>query len=184
MRIQHCLAAGAMALAMVLTGCGSDGSPSADGPATVTITPTVTATPKPSGTAKPANTDLKSDVLGRAYDFGTVLKVSTKDGTEVIEFDRWTIKGLDDAKLAKDGRPVAPYKGKPFLNQNDDINFTIPVDPDATVLWHHCASASEPIQTKSASMEEMSKLGERENKLMVKLDERGYLVNAQNYASC
>jgi hypothetical protein len=171
--------------ALALAGCG-DGSEAAGAPVTVTVTPTVTASPKASPTrtepTKPAAP--KSDVVGRGYDFGTVTDLKKVGDTEVLELDRWTWKGLDDGKLARDGVPLSPFKGQPYTNQNDRLTYTIPVAEDARVLYHHCVKAGEPQQTRSATIKEMSRLEKRENLVLVRLDDRGRAVAVDNLPGC
>ena len=124
--------------ALALAGCG--GSPK-NADVTVTVTPTVTAKAAPAKkTPAPTAT---SDVKGRAFDYGTVTKVGTVAGTTVIELDRWTWKGLDDAKLAQQGVPTKPFRGKvPYENQNDKLTYSIPVVDGARILVHHCIAAT------------------------------------------
>ncbi|GAB3438509.1 hypothetical protein GCM10027517_10900 [Phycicoccus ginsengisoli] len=165
---------------LALAGCG--GSPTgAD--VTVTVTPTVTAKAAPAKKTPAATAT--SDVKGRAFDYGTVTKVGTVAGTTVIELDRWTWKGLDDAKLAQQGVPTAPFKGAvPYENQNAKLTYSIPVADGARILVHHCVAADQPLQTKSADAAALAKLPDRENTVLVKLDDQGRMVAADNIPGC
>ena len=49
---------------------------------------------------------MQTDVLGRAFDFGMVMKSTRVGSVDVLVLDRWTVKGLDDTTLAESG--VAP----------------------------------------------------------------------------
>ena len=170
--------------ALTLSGCG-DSPETAGSPVTVTVTPTVTSTPaSPTKTKKPEPTEPKSDVVGRGYDFGTVTDLKKVGGTDVLVLDRWTWKGLDDGKLARDGVPLAPFKGKPYTNQNDRLTYDVPVAEDARVLYHHCVKAGEPQQTRSATVKEMADLAEGENLVLVRLDDRGRAVAVDNLPGC
>jgi hypothetical protein len=171
------LCAGPVAL---LSACG--GSPPATQDVTVTVTPTVTA----SGPAKPATPTVpRSDVKGRKFDFGTVVSAKKVAGVIVLELDRWTWKGLDDAKLAQQGVPVGPFKGPvPYTNQNARLTYTIPVVDGARVLQHHCVSADQPVQTKSVSADQLAGLPDRENTVLVTLDGEGRATAAENIAGC
>jgi hypothetical protein len=171
--------------ALALAGCG-DSSEAAGAPVTVTVTPTVTSSPKasPTKTERPEPAEPKSDVVGRAYDFGTVTDLKKVGGTEVLVLDRWTWKGLDDAKLARDGVPLSPFKGKPYTNQNDKLTYRVPVAEDARVLYHHCVKEGEPQQTRSAKVEEMARLAEGENLVLVRLDDKGRAVAVDNLPGC
>ena len=102
---------GADTAALALSGCGGSQGPAVS-PVTVTVTPTVTAAGSARSSRPAAPKAPKSDVVGRQYDFGTVAKVSTVGSTTVLELDRWTWRSLDDAKLAKEGVPTEPFKGK------------------------------------------------------------------------
>jgi hypothetical protein len=178
------LAATLAVAGLVLAGCGNAGSPSgAD--VTVTVTPTVTAKPTPASSKPAAPQPPKSDDVGRTYDFGTVVKASTVGSIAVLELDRWTWKGLDDEKLAKQGIPVKPWKGKaPYENQNDKLTYTLPVSPDAQILYHHCIAADQPLQTKSVAPAELAELANGEDTVLVKLDDSGVVVAADNLPGC
>jgi hypothetical protein len=165
-----------------LSACG--GSPAPSGDVTVTVTPTVTATSgsTPAKAAAPAAP--KSDVTGRGYDFGTITAVRTVAGVEVVILDRWTYTGIDDAKLASSGVPLAPFKGAPFANQNAKLTYAIPVAESARILYHHCVAVDAPEQTRSASMRDLAGLAAPENLVLVKLDEQGRAVAADNLPAC
>lgn len=167
----------------VLTACGDSASPSGQ-PVTVTVTPTVTASnPAPS---KPATPEVpRSDVEGRRFDFGTVVSAKKVGAVLVLELDRWTWKGLDDAKLAQQGVPLGPFKGgPPYTNQNAKLTYTIPVTAGARVLQHHCVAADQPLQTKSVAADQLAGLPDRENTVLVTLDESGRATAAENIPGC
>lgn len=179
------LLAAAAAASLALTACGG-GSAQSGSPVTVTVTPTVTASPKQSSgkakTSEPAKAT--SDVVGRTYDFGTVTDLKDVGGTPVLVLDRWTWKGLDDAKLARDGVPLSPFKGRPFTNQNDKLVYRIPITADARVLYHHCVKEGEPQQTRSATVKEMAGLRKGEDLVLVRLDDQGRAVAVDNLPGC
>ncbi|WP_406829481.1 hypothetical protein ABEG17_10785 [Pedococcus sp. KACC 23699] len=178
------LAATAVATALITSACGAGGT--SKSPVTVTVTPTVTASGSSgSSSSSSAPAAPTSDVKGRAFDYGVVTKVSEVGGVTVLELDRWTWKKLDDAKLAQSGVPEQWFKGKvPYTNQNDTITFTIPVADGARILYHHCVAADEPLQTRSASVKELAGLHDRENTVVVGLDDQGRLTSADNIAGC
>jgi hypothetical protein len=175
----------AVAASVALTACGG-GTPSGSGPVTVTVTPTVTADGSSSSSSKPAAPKVPtSDDKGRGYDYGTVTKVSEVAGVTVIELDRWTWKKLDDAKLAQQGVPLTPFKGAvPYENQNARLTFTIPVADGARILYHHCVAIDQPLQTRSTDAKGLVGLADRENTVLVKLDDQGRLVAADNVPGC
>lgn len=174
----------ALAAAVLLSGCGSD-TPGSGGNVTVTVTPTVTATgPSASTTASAPKTPV-SDVKGRTFDFGVVTKTGTLGGVTFIELDRWTWKKLDDAKLAKDGVPTAPFKGDvPYENQNAKLTYTIPIADGARILYHHCIAVDQPLQTKSVDAAALTGLADRENTVLVQIDDKGAATTIQNIPGC
>ncbi|WP_344129307.1 hypothetical protein [Pedococcus bigeumensis] len=191
MKLQHhpraSTAAGslaALAAVALLSGCGSD-SPGTGGNVTVTVTPTVTAkAPSPSKTSSAPKTPA-SDVKGRRYDFGVVTKTGEVGGVAYLELDRWTWKKLDDAKLAKDGVPTGPFKGDvPYENQNAKLTYTIPLAANARILYHHCIAADQPLQTKSVDAADLKGLADRENTVLVQIDDKGAATTVQNIPGC
>ena len=181
------LAATVLAAALATSACGGSGT--SESPVTVTVTPTVTAgdssAPDSSTTSTTKPAAPTSDVVGRAFDYGVVTKVGTVAGVSVIELDRFTWTKLTDAKLARSGVPKQLFKGKPpYSNQNDTITFTIPLADGARILYHHCVAADQPLQTRSATIQELADLGDRENTVVVGLDDRGRLTTADNIAGC
>ena len=167
----------------LLSACGSD-SPRTGGDVTVTVTPTVTATPPADKTPATPKAP-KSDVKGRAFDFGLVTKVSSVAGTAVIELDRVTWNKLDDAKLAKNGVPTGPFKGAvPYTNQNTKLTYTIPVAAGARILYSHCIAADQPLQIKSVPPSGLTGLADRENTVLVQIDAKGYATSMQNIPGC
>jgi hypothetical protein len=189
MKLQHAArattAAGSLVVvtaAALLSGCGSD---TPGGNVTVTVTPTVTAPVSSPGTTSAAPKALTSDVKGRDFDFGVVTKTGTTRGVTYLELDRWTWTKLDDAKLAKDGVPTAPFKGPvPYTNQNAKLTYTIPVVEGARILFHHCIAIDQPLQTKSVDVAALKGLAERENTVLVQLDDKGAATSIQNIPGC
>ena len=175
--------ASVLAAALATSACG--GGDASGSPVTVTVTPTVTASSTPSSSpSTPAEKAAPtSDVQGRAFDYGVVTAVDEVAGATVVELDRFTWKKLDDAALARDGVPEKWFKGKtPYTNQNDRITFSVPVAAGARVLYHHCVAADQPLQTRSATLQELADLADREDTVLVGLDDRGRLTTADNIA--
>lgn len=172
-------------LGLVTLGLAACGGGAPEGPAvTVTVTPTVTASAKPTSAAPRPPAAPKSDVAGRGFDFGTITGLKTVAGVEVMKLDRWTFKGLDDARLAREGVPLAPFTGTPFENQNDRLTYAIPVAENARILYHHCVAAGEPQQTRSATVKEIADLGDHENLVLVRLDPQGRATALDNLPGC
>ena len=176
------LAATCVVGALGLTACGGSGS-QGGAAVTVTVTPTVTATGGPAAPATP--TVPRSDDVGRAFDYGAVVSSTTVAGVTVIKLDRYTWKGLDDAKLARQGLPVAPFKGKlPYENLNTKLIYTLPVAAGARILFHHCVAADQPLQTKSVAMKDFIPLVDPEKTVVVALDAQGRVTSAENIPGC
>ena len=167
-----------------LSACGGGATPKAPD-VTVTVTPTVTA-PATSGTSKPAAAQVpESDDKGRKFDFGTVVSAKEVRGVTVLELDRWTWLGLDDAKLARQGVPLGAFTGGlPYENQNAKLTFTLPVSSGARILYHHCVAADQPVQSKSVSAKDLAGLADRENTVLVALDDHGRVTSADNIPGC
>jgi len=180
------LAAGAVALAATTAACGGGGS-SAGAPDVVTVTVTPTASPSTSSTTtSPTATagPVHSDVVGRRYDLGTVVRVEQQQGQQVVVFDRWTAAGVKDGDVAARGVPVAPYADARFVNQNTRTTFRIPVAGGATFTYHHCLSVDQPMQSRASSLDELARLGVAERVLVVTLDPQGRLTAADNEPGC
>ncbi len=166
----------ALALTSVLAGC-SGGSP--------TTAPT-DRTPSASPTGRDTAAALKSSVVGRSWDFGTITRIEKVGTTEVVILDRWTVKGLSDPTLARDGIPIKryPFDKSPYVNENTKVTFRIPVTADPMVLLRHCVAANLPLQAKSTTLADLADAGEKDRLVLVGLDSRGWLVSAQNLPGC
>lgn len=117
----------------VLSGCSSAG----DDPASAAGRSTGGSGTLPSLTTGPSPT-ATSDVIGRHFDVGTVTGTAVVGGVLTLKLDRWTVKGMSDAKLAKDGIAIRPHDDNLFTNQNDERTRTVPVAPDAQLVVNTC----------------------------------------------
>ena len=181
-------AAAATALTATLSACGSGDSQPSGAPVTVTITPTVTATAPP-GTSSGSSSgspsaDVSSDVVGRTYDLGTIVEVTTTAGTPMVVLDRWTVRGTPDSTLARDGVPIRVHSDAPYENQNTRSTFRIPVAPDATFTYHHCVAVDQPMQSRPATLQELAHLQHGEDIVLLQLDTSGRLTAAENDPAC
>ncbi|HEV7171807.1 hypothetical protein [Pedococcus sp.] len=186
MKYQHrtallALAAGG-SLATV-AGCGGSATPPGSA-VTVTVTPTVTAKGGgPTTSASPSAPG--SDDVGRKFDYGAVVSARAVGGVTVLILDRYTWKGLDDAKLAQQGLPVKPFKGKvPYENLNTTLTYRLPVADGARILYHHCVAPDQPLQTKSVAPADLAGLHAPENTVLVTLDAQGSVTAAENIPAC
>ena len=176
----------AMSVAL-LSGC--TGSSSAQGPVvTLTVTPTVTATGAPApatGTATATRAGApKSDVVGRTFDLGTVVKVVQDGDVPVIIFDRWTARGVPDSKLATNGLSMTPHSDAPYTNLNSRTTFRIPVADGAIFTYNHCVAVDQPAQQRSSTLQEFTALQDQEKIILLTLDPQGRAFKAQNDPAC
>jgi len=175
-----CLAA-AVAL---LSACGGGASSAGQGPVvTVTSTPTVTASSSRAPSTPTAGATA-SDVVGRKFDLGTIVKVVKEGPVEVIIFDRWTARGVKDSTLAAKGVPIGVHSDAPFENQNSSNNFRIPVVAGAIFTYSHCVAVDQPAQQRSSTLQEFAALPASENVILLTLDPKGQVFKAQNDPAC
>lgn len=187
MKYQHRTALLALAAGgslATLAGCGGSATPPGSA-VTVTVTPTVTA--KGGGpTTSASPTAPRSDDIGRKFDYGAVVSAKVIGGVTVLTLDRYTWKGLDDAKLAQQGLPVKPFRAKkvPYENLNTTLTYRLPVADGARILYHHCGAADQPLQTKSVVPTYFTGLHAPENTVLVTLDPQGRVTAAENIPAC
>jgi len=138
------IAVGGLALAAstaVLSGCSTAAPPPPSPPAvtvTVSSAPTIPATLTSSAPA--------SVVSGRHYDVGTIVGFFTDGDSTVLTLDRWTVDGVSDARLARDGIPITPDPGRRFRDQNKTQTYPVPVAPDIVIVINTCLPSSDPVQ--------------------------------------
>jgi len=174
----------AVAVAL-LSGCGG-GSTTAQGPVvTVTVTPTVTAivAPPPATTSSAAGVP-KSDVVGRKFDLGTIVRVENDGGVPVIIFDRWTARGVPDSTLAAKGVPMAVHSDAPYQNLNTKITFRIPVVHGAVFNYNHCVAVDQPATQAASTLQAFAGLQGSEKVMLLTLDPTGQVFSAQNDPAC
>ena len=91
-------------------------------------------------------------MVGRAYDLGTIVHVTSTTGTPVVVLDRWTVRGTPDSTLARDGVPIRVHSDAPYENLNTRTTFRIPVAPGAAFTYHHCVAVDQPMQSRPATL--------------------------------
>ncbi|MEO6789453.1 MAG: hypothetical protein ABI249_07610 [Ornithinibacter sp.] len=193
--MRHHLPRPALALAALVTcasmaACGTSGT-RPEVVVTVTGTPSPAApdapsSPTPSASPTAQADPVKSDVLGRSFDFGLVKSAKTVGGTDVLVIDRWTDPAVDDAELAKTGLTVAAYdlKKNPYKNVNSTVVFRVPVREGTTFLLNHCVAAGEPLQTMSVDAGALAAAPEADRLVLLTLDDAGYATSGETFASC
>lgn len=167
----------ALAVAL-LSGCGGDAgsSPSQDPVVVVPAVPTAQPTTKVSLA--------KSDVVGRKFDLGTIVKVEDVSGVPVIIFDRWTAQGVNDSVLAVKGVPIGVHSDARYQNLNNRITYRIPVAEGALFTYRHCVAVAQPPQQKPSTLEEFARLQDPEKVILLTLDQNGRVFSAQNDPAC
>jgi len=170
----------------LLSGCSGGSSAPPVVVVTVTTTPTVTASvasTTPTAATTPGGT-AKSDVVGRKFDLGTIVRVQNDGGVPVIILDRWTAYGVTDSTLAADGVPIHVHSDAPYQNLNSKITYRIPVAPGAVFTYRHCLALDQPPVQRSSTLSEFARLPDSEKVVLLTLDPRGQAVKAQNDPAC
>jgi hypothetical protein len=203
-RRRRIVAAGsaAMAVAVVATGASlfarpdDKGQPQPASSTAVTVTPTVTAKvtqPRATATTTRAAGVPNSDVVGRKFDLGTIVRVEDDGGVPVIILDRWTAIGVSDSTLAANGVPINPHTGVLYQNLNSKSRFRIPVAQGAVFTYNRCVWPQPPPtdgfgadeQQRSSTLQEFSGLPDSgEGVVLLSLDPKGQVISAQNDPSC
>jgi hypothetical protein len=144
-----------------LAGCGSE-DPAPQSTVTVPAPEPSTTSSEPQG----------GDVKGRSHDVGTIVAVDGADDDLVLTLDRWTLTGVDDATLAKDGAPVVPHSGERFANQNAERTYRVPVAQDAVLVVNECQPPFTPggtpgLSSRQAALDEFLAQPERKDQVVL-----------------
>jgi hypothetical protein len=166
------------AAALALTSCAAGTNPTTNAER-VTVTESVT--PTPDTPATPA-----SDVAGRKYDVGTVRQVKDVGGGLVVQLDRWTVRGVGDAQLAREGIGIAPHTDDRFTNQNDGRLRAVPVAPGATVVVNQCLKSGDRLGLRSVPQDAAEWLKHADGKavLLLTYDATGRIVRMDTDPRC
>ena len=168
----------------LLGGCGGGSSTGPDSVVTVTTTPTVTASATRRSVATTAAGTAKSDVVGRKFDLGTIVRVQNDGGVPVVILDRWTARGVPDSTLAASGVPIHVHSDAPYQNFNNKITYRIPVAPGAIFTYRHCVAIDQPPVVRSSTLGEFARLPDAEKVVLLSIDPKGRAVKAQNDPAC
>ena len=170
----------------LLSGCGGGSSTAPEPAVTVTTTPTVrlSSTPPSATPTTTSKVKVKSDVVGRRFDLGTIVKVENENGVPVIILDRWTARGVSDSKLAANGIPVHVHSDAPYENLNSRITYRIPVAQGAIFTYAHCVAIDQPPSRKSSTLNDFTRLKDPEKVVLLNLDPKGQAYKAQNDPAC
>jgi hypothetical protein len=170
----------------LLSGCSVGSSKEPVSVVTVTITPTVTATVAPPTTsvASTAAGTAKSDVVGRKFDLGTIVRVQNDGGVPVIILDRWTARGVPDSLLAAHGVAIHLHSDAPYENFNNQITYRIPVAHGAIFTYMHCVAIDQPPVLRASTLDEFTRLRDPERVVLLSIDPMGQAVTVQNDPAC
>jgi hypothetical protein len=182
-----CLGAAVVVLeVVVLSGCGGENTTVQEPALTVTTTPTVTVTlARPAPTVAATTTgNPKSDVVGRRFDLGTIVRVKDEGGVPVIIFNRWSARDIPDSRLAAKGLTLRVHSDAPYEDRNGKVTYRIPVAPGATFTYAHCINIDQPARRESSTLKEFTRLKDPENLVLLTLDSRGRATRARNDPAC
>jgi hypothetical protein len=175
------------AAAVLLSGCGTGSPSTSPQPAlTVTVTPTITVTPARSRPTAAATSSrrVKSDVVGRKFDLGTIVGVKRQGGVSVIILDRWTAQGVSDSRLAANGIRLPVHSDPRFENLNSNVTYRIPVAPGAVFTHVRCVDVSQPALRERSSLRDFTRLQHPEKIVLLALDPQGRAVRVRNDPAC
>jgi hypothetical protein len=179
-------AVGVVVGVVVLSGCGGGNNAVQEPAVTVTTTPTVTVTlARPSPTVAATTTgNPKSEVVGRRFDLGTIVRVEDEGGVPVIIFNRWSARDVPDSRLAAKGLTLRVHSDAPYEDRNDKVTYRIPVAPGATFTYAHCVDIDKPAERESSTLKEFTRLQDPENLVLLTLDRQGRATRARNDPAC
>ncbi|MFL6100035.1 MAG: hypothetical protein ACJ71T_08800 [Actinomycetales bacterium] len=178
----------AAALLLGTTACGgSNGTGNVPTPSASTSS---TATRGATTTSKPASGNAAtavSNVKGRKHDAGVIVSSKRAGGLTVLVLNRYTVKGMSDAKLASDGAPISPHSDTRFSDQNKGKTYQVPVNPTAVFVINTCDdSGSTPTMTSTPTTmaQFLSSGGRAKTVVLLTYDDSGRLVRLDTDPAC
>jgi hypothetical protein len=174
---------------LLLTGAcgGSDGAsnvPTPSASATTSGKPGTTSSAKPT-TGNAANA--VSNVKGRKYDAGVIVSTKKAGGLTILVLNRYTVKGMSDAKLATDGAPISPHSDVRFTDQNKGKTYQVPVNPAAVIVVNTCdQSSGTPTMTSTpvTLAQFLSSSNRAKTVVLLSYDSSGRLVRLDTDPAC
>jgi len=137
------------------------------------VTVTVTPSTKLRG-AKPP--DSERSIAGRRHDVGTIVTSRGSGRSEVLVLDRWSVRGVEEEIVARDGVPVVPEAGNRFYNENVEKLYDVPLGDDVQVVLNRCLPAANP-RLEPGMLSRPATLGE-----FLSLPDRTSVVTILDYA--
>jgi hypothetical protein len=173
---------------LVTAGCGGSvgasnvptpsGTAATSGPASSTATARATT-----GNAANAVTNVK----GRKHDAGVIAGTKKAGGLTVLVLNRYTVKGMSDAKLASDGAPISPHSDVRFTDQNKGKTYQVPVNPAAVIVVNTCDdNGGTPTMTSTpVTLAQFLSSGNRaKTVVLLSYDDSGRLVRLDTGPAC
>jgi hypothetical protein len=178
------LTAGAVVLTVACGGSNGAGN-------IPTPSESTTATAKsPSTTAKPPSgnaANAVSTVKGRKHDAGVIVTSKRAGGLTVLILNRYTVKGLPDAKLASNGAPISPHTDSRYEDLNKGKTYLVPVNPTAVIVINSCDN-SGPTPTMTSTpvtlAQFLSSSGRAKTVVLLTYDDSGRLVRLDTDPAC
>jgi hypothetical protein len=172
---------GALVAATSLTACGGD-TPAPQ----VTVTVTVTPSSKLRGARPP---DAERSIAGRKYDVGTIVNTRGAGRSQVLVLDRWSVRGVEEEVVARDGVPIVPEFGDRFSNENLERLYDVPLGDDVRVVINRCLPAKDPVQepgmlSRPATLGEFLSLPNRTDVVTILRYAGGRLVRLETSPEC
>lgn len=143
-----------------------------------------------STTARPTSgnaANAVSTVKGRKHDAGVIVSSKKAGGLTVLILNRYTVKGLSDAKLASDGAPISPHSDARFSDQNKGKTYQVPVNPTAVIVVNTCDnSGSTPTMTSTpvTLAQFLGSSGRAKTVVLLTYDDSGRLVRLDTDPAC
>jgi hypothetical protein len=186
------LAAGAL---LVTAGCGgSDGASNIPTPPATTTgggaSGSASSTASGTATAKPASGNaaaVVTNVRGRKHDAGTIVGTKKAGGLTILVLNRYTVKGMSDAKLASDGAPISPHSDVRFTDQNKGKTYLVPVNPGAVIVVNTCDDGGgSPTMTSTpvTLAQFLSSSNRAKTVVLLSYDDSGRLVRLDTDPAC
>jgi len=175
-------ALGAAAALTSLTACGGDA-------AAPQVTVTVTVTPSTGKLRGARPPDAERSISGRRYDVGTIVATRGNGRSQVLVLDRWSVRGVEEEVVARDGVPIVPEFGDRFSNENLERLYDVPLGDDVRVVINSCLPAKDPAQepgmlSRPATLGEFLSLPDRPDVVTILRYAGGRLVRLETSPVC
>lgn len=172
----------AVSLAAIASGgCGREATPVATRTVTVTVTPSDLR-------GAPAD-DPGGSIAGRLHDVGTIVGTRGQGDDRILLLDRWSVDGVTDQVVARDGVPIVPEHGDRFSNVNPSKVYEVPLSDVLRVVLNRCVPTKDPrvlpgIHSRAVSLAEFLRLPDRTDTVTILSYAGGRLVTLETSPRC